>query len=171
MAYAIELLFDKETEAAVQEVWEAVANATDSSFLLDIGARPHVSLAVYEEADLASTLEAFGARSLPVQLASAGAFPGKEGAVFLAPVVTPDLLDLHRRWHEEAPGSAPLYAPGAWVPHATVGILLPDDAVKEALAVARAGLPLQGCFESAVLIEFEMGGKRPVQYVAEIALK
>jgi 2'-5' RNA ligase len=176
MAFAVELLFDRATETAVRKVWEVVRAVTGGSLLQDVAARPHVSLAVYDVGadgpDRSSLEGAFGGFRLPafdVALASVGAFPGEEGVVFLAPVVTPELLDVQQAWHAAAPGSSAYYRPGSWVPHATVGILLPDVVLKEAVAVARPALPIRGRFEGVALIEFT-DERTPIRYLAEKAL-
>jgi 2'-5' RNA ligase len=178
MGLAVELRFDAEAERAVLGVLEAVRAATGSSVLFDLRARPHVSLAVYPEGVRgAASAEAFAGKSLeravaglraaplPFTLASAGTFPGDEGVVFLAPVVDDALLRLHREWHALAPGGLPYYAPGAWVPHCTVGFRLPD--VAPALAAARALLPIRGRYSSIALVEFERDLSAPVRCLVE----
>ncbi|MHC4576232.1 MAG: 2'-5' RNA ligase family protein [Planctomycetota bacterium] len=166
-AYAIELLFDADADAAVRKVWERVRDASGSSLLFDLEARPHVSLAVYDDADAAVLEEAvFGFDTAPLDfaLASAGSFPGEEGVIFIAPVADEALLALHRRWHHGCPGSLPHYRPGSWVPHCTVGIRLAEPALGSALAVARRALPLRGRFEAITLIRFERYAK-PIEYL------
>jgi len=168
--HAILLHFDPATEALVRRAWETVREVTGSTFLFDSGERPHVTLAVYADADPASleaTLRTFRASPLDVVLASAASFSGEEGVVFLAPVVDTDLLDLHRRWHAEVPGSHAWYVPGAWVPHATVGFHVP--AVGPALDAARRHLPIRGRYAEIALLEF-VPGQWPVRYLASAPL-
>jgi 2'-5' RNA ligase len=164
---AVELRFDAEAERAVLKVWEAVRAVSGSSVLFDLRARPHVSLAVYPEGAPGAVGAAprLRATPLPFAFASAGTFPGDEGVVFLAPVVDDALLRMHREWHALAPGGLPYYAPGAWVPHCTVGFRLPD--VAPALAAARSALPIRGRFESIALIEFERDLAAPVRTLLE----
>jgi 2'-5' RNA ligase len=102
---------------------------------------------------------------VPFVLASAGTFPGPEGAVFLAPVVDDALLGVHREWHALAPGGMEHYRPGAWVPHCTVGFRLADAGT--AAAVARAALPIRGRFERIALVEFEPRATAPVRSLVE----
>ncbi len=156
--YAVELLFDPEAEAALFDVWREVRKRTGSSLLFDVESRPHVTLAVHGERDapqLDRAVRAFAAPVTPFVLGSAGTFPGDEGVAFLAPVVTDEILELHRRWHAASPGSHELYRPGQWVPHCTVGILLEGPALSEALEVARRALPISGRFAEVTLIRFE----------------
>lgn len=171
--YAVELLFDPEAEAAVLEVWREVSARTGSAVLVDLAGQPHITLAVHEERDgpqLDRAVRAFEAPAIPFLLSSAGTFPGDEGAAFLAPVVTDDLLDLHRRWHVASPGSHEYYLPGHWVPHCTVGILLEGPALSEALEVARSALPLRGRFSEIALIAFRRDAATPVECLVRVPL-
>ncbi|HEY4633140.1 MAG TPA: 2'-5' RNA ligase family protein [Candidatus Limnocylindrales bacterium] len=170
MALAIVLGFDATAEQAVVEVWKAIRAVSGSGRLFDLRGRPHVSLAVYPEGargPLEKAVAAFRPAPLPFVLASAAAFPGDEGAVFLAPVVDEALLRLHREWHALAPGAHEYYRPGAWVPHCTVGFNLPEGAVPYAVAAARALLPIRGRYESIGLIESDRDGKAPIRHLLE----
>ena len=89
--FAVELLFDPAMEARLRALWKALAQAEVSSSMLDIGARPHVSLAVFERLDPTSMhaeLDGFARENPPLEvtLSAVGTFPGAEGAVFIAPV-------------------------------------------------------------------------------------
>jgi len=173
LAFATALYLDPRAEAEARGVWQAVTRATGSAFLSGTGMGPHVTLAIYGDAEedaLRAALAAFDGTETEFALASAGTFPGDEGVVFLAPVVDEPLLRLHRAWHDLAPGSETLYAPGSWVPHLTVGYALPAEALAPALAAARASLPLRGRFESLVLVEFERRAAGPVRQVAQRSL-
>ena len=172
MGLAVELCFDAEAERAVLAVWKAVRAVSGSGTLFDLRARPHVSLAVYDEGargPLEAAVARFRAAPLPFTFASAGTFAGDDGVAFLAPVADEALLRLHRDWHALAPGGMPYYAPDAWVPHCTVGLHLPD--VAPAIAAARALLPIRGRYESIALIEFDRELKTPVRPILERPLR
>ncbi len=178
--HAVELLLDTAAEAAVRRVWERLCDEGLSSTMLDLGARPHVTLAVYNGLDPAAFHEparAFFASQtpVPVSFASVGSFPGTMNVAFLAPVVTRGLLDMHEQFHHgfrAHDGAAwPYYRPGAWVPHATIGIHLEEIAVPYALDIARGtGLPIEGRIESAALVSFEAGSLAPIEAHYEMPL-
>jgi 2'-5' RNA ligase len=171
--YAVELLFDPEAEAAVLQVWRAVRARTGSGVLFDFASRPHITLAVHEERDgpqLDRAVRALSAPPIPFLLSSAGTFPGDEGAAFLAPVVTDELLEFHRRWHAASPGSQEYYRPGQWMPHCTVGILLEGPALSEALEIARSALPIRGELREVALIAFERNARTPVECLVRVPL-
>ena len=128
MGYAIELNLSPASSARVVGLWEDLARASISSSMLDLGAQPHISLTVVDELDpalLRADLSRFAERTplLSVDLASAGTFPTAEGVLFLAPVVTPELLEIHRGFHrllsDRGVESVAYYRPGNWVPHCT----------------------------------------------------
>ncbi|MDD9949507.1 MAG: 2'-5' RNA ligase family protein [candidate division Zixibacteria bacterium] len=170
MGYAIELFYDDASERAVRDIWDGLGTALGQPSLSELGARPHVSLAVYGDGldtngfperllEFARSIDPFD-----FKLSSLGTFPGQEGVVFLAPVVTRRLLEVHARFHEvfskheNAAGSG-YYLPGNWVPHCTVAIDLSAAEVIEAVAYGReAYQPISGRFREIGLVEF-----RPVK--------
>jgi 2'-5' RNA ligase len=136
MGYAIILNLSKGSAARVVRLWEGLARESINSVMLDLGAQPHISLAVFEHLDPAPLREdlnrfAEATRPLSVVLSHAGAFPTAEGVVFLAPAVTQELLELHRSLHgvlrHRGIECAGYYQPGKWVPHCTVAIGVAPD--------------------------------------------
>ena len=148
MGYAVELNLSRDSAVRVVKVWESLAREGISSVMLDVGARPHISLAVLDDLNpeaLRTDLSRFAEHTPPLSLdlASAGTFPTAEGVVFLAPVVTQELLAVHSRFHslltERGIDSAAYYRPGNWVPHCTVAI---------DLAPGKIGAALENCVRS-----------------------
>ena len=124
MGYAVELALDKPDAEPLRNLFELT-----NSIMLELEAIPHVSLAVFEEVDTAKLVNVVGAFAKETQpfclrFSSIGIFPGEENVVFLAAVVTEELLRLHAELHERLNAarldSDPLYQPGAWVPHCTI---------------------------------------------------
>lgn len=144
MGFAVELYFDPATEARLTALCTAVSQTCGGVDLLALGVRPHISLAVMGDLEvnrLRGPLHAFAEAEppLPVSLGAVGAFPSTEGVVYIAPVVTRELLDLHARFHrrlgELGLVSGAYYRPGHWIPHCTVGLELPPDQVSTAVDV------------------------------------
>jgi hypothetical protein len=172
MALVIELSLDGCAAKAVRRVWDRVHEVTGSSALKSTGAWPHVTLAIYDEATageipLRAAIEGFDLPPTRFLLDGAGVFPGAEGVAFLAPVADEALLRAQRRWHAAVPGSDPLYLPGAWVPHCTVGIGLDEQQLQAAVATARGLLPVRGRFEKIALVRCERRAPGPVQRLLE----
>lgn len=176
MGYAIELFYDDASERAVRDIWDGLGTALGQPSLSELGARPHVSLAVYgDDFDTIGFPERLleFARSIDTfdfMLSSLGTFPGQEGVVFLAPVVTRRLQAVHARFHQvfskyDNAGKG-YYLPGNWVPHCTVAIDLSAHEVTAALAYGREVFqPISGQFQEIGLVEF-----RPVKELFTCAL-
>jgi len=168
MPFSVELNFDADAEARVRTLWHEIADAGLCSLLPDIGARPHLSLSVYENADPDALTRvvrrvASGSRAIEVQLKSVGVFPGDEHAVYLAPTVTRDLLLLHETFHAEAEplGFEPwaYYRPGHWMPHCTVALEIPVERIPAIVESCRSGR----AFGPATIQEISVIEFRPVR--------
>lgn len=88
---------------------------------------------------------------MPLTFASLGLFPpsAREAVVFVAPLITAELLALHRRVREllaaHASDLAPYHAPGQFVPHCTLTQRCPPARIAEVLGICRTfPLPLTG---------------------------
>jgi 2'-5' RNA ligase len=175
MGFAVELLFDTESEARIKSLWDAIAEATGNAYLLNSGSRPHLSLALFnslEGVDLRDTLASF-ARSTAVfslEFEAIGLFPGPECVVYLAPVVTWDLLEthayLHRSLSELAVRSSDYYLPGRWIPHCTVAYDVSHEQVSEAIGtICGSGALGDVQVVEVALIEFE-----PTRHISSFPL-
>lgn len=176
MGYAIELFYDDEAEQAVRKVWDGIGTALGKASLSELGARPHVSLAVYDD-DLVTTgfpeqLHEFAQSIYPFDsfLSSVSVFTRQDGVVFLAPVVTRQLLAVHAQFHDvfsrHEKTVVAHYLPGNWVPHCTVAIDLAAPELTEAMAYCcEAFQPVTGRFQEIGLVEF-----RPVKELSTYKL-
>ena len=131
MGYAVELYLRDDESQDIRRLF-----TTTRSVLADIGTTPHVSLAVFDDVEVPSLTRIvgdFAARTSPftLRMSSVGLFAGAENVVFLAPVVTESLLQVHAALHDliSAKGLSchPDYLPGAWVPHCAVTVEEPLD--------------------------------------------
>lgn len=164
MPYAIELDFDGASSAAIMTLTEKIFADCGGMPLTGTGAQPHVSLAALDQIDLTQLqplLADFAAQvtAFPLHFAAAATFPGDQGVVYLAPIVTADLLALHRTFYTRLAltglPSRDLYHPDHWVPHCTVGFNLPPTAVGNAVALCREFAWVVRVMVTAVsLIEF-----------------
>ena len=174
MPFALELALDPDSAAVVLAGWRALA-AAGFPLMVELGANPHVSLAIWEEIDVAGMRAAVAdlAREtpvLPIVFDRIAVF-SITGVVFLAPVLDIALYDLQARCYGRlgAHGRRPWphYAPDTWVPHCTLAQELNDAAaLARARAVAeRISLPVVGRLERAELVAF-----RPVHCLCTASL-
>ena len=142
MPYSAELMLAAPAAHEIDALCERLEQDPDLQTYRRLGSAPHISLAVYDQVDT----QAFGAalrkfagtlRRTPVELNQIGVFAHDECVLFLAPVVTTGLLDLHRRYHEFFGGFAKscwdYYRPGNWCPHVTLAMNLAPPALATAL--------------------------------------
>jgi len=165
VALAVELVLDDAAQQFVGDLWDRLESA---GIVTLAAASPrvhaHVSLGVATDTTpdaLAATLGGVASAGLPVlALSSVGAFLRPQHVVFLAPVVTAELLALHATVCERLAiadvATSPLYAPGAWVPHCTIAMKFPS--IAEALhAIGDVELPFVARCASVGLVEVPTG--------------
>jgi|LFRM01.1.fsa_nt_gb 2'-5' RNA ligase len=176
MPYAVEMFFDKESDAQIRKIWRSLKESGISSWMEDSGSVPHVTLSVFGELDadeadrrLASFAEKVS--GFPLVFASIGAFPTDEGVLFLAPVVTGELLRVHNAFHDFfadlREDQWPYYLPDSWVPHCTLAINIKWEEVHKALEhVIKIYSPLCVEVDRVALVEYH-----PVKVLKEYGFR
>jgi 2'-5' RNA ligase len=161
VAFTVQLDLDAGTDAEIAAIADRLARVVpDLETVRQIGDVHHVSLGVYDELPLdlvVPKLERFAERLTPLnlRLANVGIFPGD--VIFFGPVVTDELLKLHRRFHvafARFSGSCwANYHPGVWVPHVTVALNVRRVAIAVE-QVMRDWKPVSAKLDALRLIEF-----------------
>lgn len=133
-----------------------------------LGDVPHLSLAIYDELNVDACAVRLGAfaetlQPLTLRLAGIGVFAAATHVLYAAPVVTQELLTLHRRFHDSfaPPGAAchEHYRPGAWVPHVTLALNLSAAQLHAAFGTTTSQwTPFAGEIDAVRLIRY-----RPVE--------
>ncbi|HJT23565.1 MAG TPA: 2'-5' RNA ligase family protein, partial [bacterium] len=163
MPFSVELFFDPKSSMAVQQCGTSLEKAGVPAIFSTLGATPHVSLAVFEQYNperLHALLKKLASSFPPTdfRLSSLGTFPGKEGVLFLAPVVTASLLEIHSWLHRALPKAVEeswiYYDPGCWVPHCTLSLrLTPKKMAKGVELLRRKGFAIRGRYNHLALVE------------------
>lgn len=144
MPFAIELFFDPPLENRFRRLCNSLRELELGGTVLvdDVKARPHLTLAICDDADEARMCEVVEELSQklpaqPVAFSSLGIFPGEETVLFLAPVMSEELLEAHRavsaRLEEFTDNPWKLYHPNRWVAHASLALRLPHDGLRTAV--------------------------------------
>jgi 2'-5' RNA ligase len=171
MTFAAILYFDSETERILNGLESDLQSQGIQSFPRAIRTRPHITLAGFEPplpSRLIEALKVFASQNpaQPVHLAAAGAFPSDQGVVFLSPVVTSSLLELHARFHTLLSNFSlqrnPYYLPGAWMPHCTIAAELHPDHLPQVLQACQTA----GVYRSGKLVELGLVNFPPVEEIA-----
>jgi hypothetical protein len=163
MPFAIQLFVDPVSDSVVRSLWEEVAR-TGLSKMRDSGNRPHVSLAIYRELDVAvcaSLLKVFTTTHVPFPFTfeSLGIFHAEKTVVFLAPIVSSHLLDVHKEVHALLQGTgafpAPYYLPGHWTPHCALATRVPPHLLSQVIDIGLGvSFPLTFSIEEIGVIEY-----------------
>ena len=167
MVHSIELLFDRDTEAAIRRIWDELATA-DIPSQAPAG-RPHVTLAVAdriaEQVDV-SLRPVAGRLPLRCTVGAALLF-GRSSAILTRLIVpTADLLELHAQVHRLCgehlvPAPAPNSLPDQWTPHVTLARRVADPALSRALRIAGRPSLIEGSFAGLR----RWNGDRKVEYL------
>lgn len=134
---SIELLLDEETERAVRDDWQILAEAGLSSLAAHTSAsnRPHVTLLVRRELPVTDFSGAAAHLPLPVHLGEPIAFDHGARVVLARPLkLDGPLSEFHGMIHALAPAGddLPHTAPGTWTPHVTLARRLRREALEHA---------------------------------------
>ena len=152
MVHSIELLFDRETEAAIRRIWDDLAAAKIPS--RTPAGRPHVTLAVAERIDAyVDELLRPVALRLPLQCAIGAPVVFGRSNVVLTRLVVPsrELLDLHAEVHRLCanhllPEPMANSLPGQWTAHVTVARRVDDAHLGRAVTIAARPSQIDGRF-------------------------
>ncbi len=176
MIYAVELFFDTESEASIQSVWTAFKDKSISTYMMDMGARPHITLGIFHDVDedrFIDELQVFTEKyyTFPLQLSSLGIFTSPKACLFLAPVVTQELLTLHAHFHETFASydhkGWEYYLPNQWVPHCAIDIALSTVGIEHSTSY------MMDCFTPMSINVRDIGlvkVEKPVTYLSSFPL-
>ena len=151
------LRFDADTERRVIDLWMALAGEGIELVGLT-GHRPHITVSAYETDEVESyipLLDAFARETarFPVRFGAIGVFPAN-GVVFLAPVVTDALRELHRSLLTRLGGTGrpavhhEALLPDRWTPHCTLADGAEPGTVAQIVTYfARVWQPIEGWVE------------------------
>lgn len=152
MVHSIELVFDRDTEAAIRTIWATLAAAGIPSQAP--ASRPHVTLAVADgiAPDVDGPLRAVHDRLPLACVIGAPVLFGRATAVFARLVVpTVELLALHAEVHRccgphLTPGPMPNSLPGEWTAHVTLARRVGGAQLGRALRIAGRPAQIHGSF-------------------------
>ena len=145
MVHSVELLFDKDTDAAIRRIWDDLAEAGVRSQAGHKAPsnRPHVTVAVAETMDL-SVHEALRSvlHQLPFPCTVGAPMLFGRGEFTLVRLIVPsaELLSLHADVHRAClphmpAGPLPHSEPGHWTPHVTLARRVPANQLRAAMTV------------------------------------
>jgi hypothetical protein len=154
MVHSVELLFDPDTEAAVRQLWDDLANNEIRSLASHTSPsnRPHVTLTVAERMDDAvdAALGPVTTRlPLDCRIGALMLFGGRSLTLVRLLVPSAEVLTLHADVHRIClphmpAGPMPNSEPGAWTPHVTLARRVAPDRLPRALALRQLSRDICG---------------------------
>jgi 2'-5' RNA ligase len=176
MGYAIVLFFDPPSCRRIEDLRIGISKTAGLAASAEGASRPHISLALMDALETIEpvnrVLRTFSHNVFPfeLKLESVGWFPTVEGVMFLAPLVTRQLLNIHESLHRLLGGegliSMPYYLPGKWVPHCTIAVGIPPSAAARAMdEILRSDV-----FGCVALTEVGLVEFQPIKYLSTFPL-
>lgn len=147
MKHAVYLTLDAVTAEIIEDIANRIADIHPSHRPEGSEIRPHITLGACDDLDierceaiLSGLSEMIATPPLTCHFGSLGTFGTDPAVLFVAPVVTAGLLELHAWFHEQfapiASQQSAFYLPGRWVPHCTLAERLPIALLSEAMHIA-----------------------------------
>ncbi|MCK6439429.1 MAG: 2'-5' RNA ligase family protein, partial [Planctomycetes bacterium] len=154
----------------VVDLWRQVERTYEGFSLPAIGARPHISLGVFDSAGKSHArieLEKIAAHNAPfeIRFSHIGIFPTTEGVVFLAPEPNERLTQLQIEVHNCIKPYVEMthryYDPALWQPHCTVAIWLDKT---QALETCRNFKPVPVAIATSIgVVKVHNGGSKDMK--------
>lgn len=175
MAFSIELHFDEKSNSILRNIWKKLSKANISDYMDQYGGFPHISLVIFDDIDILSVerlIEEVAKKEsmFTLKMSSLGIFPSSQNVLFLSPVASETLLNLHAKLHfvtKDMESKWEYYLPNQWVPHCTLGMNIPLTKINHAIEVINEDYsPLEVRIETIQLVEFN-----PVKIVKSFELK
>lgn len=135
MKYAIELYYDEETEKKLFDLSKRIADEKISTKFLEWKARPHLTLACFNDVDESKCTEHLKVFSedhkvMPAYICSVGMFNDTK-TIFVSPVMNYSMYKFQRELHEELKdfdtNGYEWYCPDRWTPHCTIALTHEDN--------------------------------------------
>lgn len=137
--------------------------------------KPHVSLAVLPTTDATEVIHLTRefAKSIPrfaFRLGAVGTFPTRDNVLFIYPVPSVTLLNVHAGFVAQVVAAgikcSPYYLPGVWVPHLTLEFDISSDELCRSVKIFKENFtPIDGEFTQLGVVGF-----RPIKYLDQFDL-
>jgi 2'-5' RNA ligase len=170
VALALEMGLDPGADRAIRDLWSRLEQLGVLSLEGHVPSiRAHLSLIVTDDADglreHAPGLALHGVET-EIEMAAVSLFPADPPVLVLAVASAPELVALHER---VSAGLAAAgvdvwpHRPGTWLPHCTLSMGVPANALDEALAACLASpLPARARLRAAALTDSVTGATTPL---------
>ena len=174
--FAIELFIDADAKQKVLAFRDIIYRDGVQPVQGLMNDKPHISLAVLPKVEDKKILKLTAEFSENItcfdfRLGAVGTFPTSDNVLFLYPVPSPRLLEVHAELHDRLKQagikSSPYYFPGNWVPHLTLEFNIAREELCQSVSIFKDSFtPISGEFTQVGVVGF-----RPIEYLANFQLK
>jgi 2'-5' RNA ligase len=174
MPFAISIRCDNASGRPLRALWDRVGRLEAAHSMAALNYPPHITLAIYDDIDPNELRRAAGdvfkdAPPIELTFQAIRHFDGDPLVLWADPLPSRRLSELHAAVHAAIPPSLcrPHYQPGAWMPHASLGVNIGKERRSKALALcAEPFQPFAVTFDVGDTISFP-----PVGPIAEWRLR
>jgi len=161
--YAVLIYFDHASEVKIRRIQSEVSRVTGNTYLSDNNILPHITLSLFSKESYEDILEELASyaeelRDISVSLSSIGVFNSIPAVVNLLPVVSDDLIRIHKsltaKLSRHISDFNPYYERPNWVPHCAVAVnISPDELTGAIETTCRLFTPMTCTFSTLSLVE------------------
>jgi len=161
--YAVIVYFDHESEVTIHKIQSEVSRVTGNTYLSDNTILPHITLALFSKESCQEILDDLASlapelRDISISLSSIGIFNSTPAVVNLLPVVSDDLIRIHKILTEKLSlyisDFNPYYVRANWVPHCAVAVnICPDELPGAIETTCRMFTPMTCTLRTLSLVE------------------
>ena len=140
------MYFDDNSENKLKNMFQDLASLGAFPAVQKENRRYHITLAIYDSIDFEKSkkvLEKFcmNHNQFKLNLDFIGLFTGKENVIFASPIITYDLIKIHKAFHNEfswlKESCWEHYIPESWQPHCSLTVTTQDAQFSEVLQIIR----------------------------------
>ena len=173
---AVELFLDAAAEEQVLKFRELIYHEGVKPVQGLMDDKPHISLAVFPTTDPEKVIGLTREFALTVprfsfRLGAVGTFPTHDNVLFISPVPSVTLLQVHAELLARVVAAgikcSPYYFQGVWVPHLTLEFDISSDELCRSMKVFKEFfIPIDGEFTHLGVVQF-----RPIKYLEQFDLQ
>ncbi len=164
MQAVLQLFFDETTDTFFHSLWQKIKSSGLPNPLLERGATPHITLSFGDDVKVENLISSLTnvldtTAALELTFGSLSTFANENGVIFVAPIVTHCLLQLHHDVHlpmmQHSSSTSEYSQIDRWFPHCTLTMRLTSPQIIEAFALlGDLHLPISGHGTRVSLLEF-----------------
>jgi len=163
MALALNIRSDHQTSSKIEQLWQDCSRLEESPSMINLGYRPHITFAIYDDIDSQLLLDIFdtvfaSVHETAISFNKIDMFESPDSLVLWAnPVLPASISAIHGRIHEliNVNTCRDHYRPSNWIPHCSLATSIPLNRKAEAISLCEQAFePFEVIFDVVDLVSF-----------------